>query len=91
MNFNKGDIVVCLPGFDTSDYGAYKGGSGYKDGKMCAITSDIFSDSIIWPANGGGIHSQAVRLTTEHESKAYHEGIRYLKDVPIPELKYEIF
>ena len=91
--YKAGDIVVCLPGFNT-----YKetilgsgAGSGYEEGRMVNVLK-YDENYIVWPAPAGsGIFKHALRLATEHEIKYYKEGVRYLKDVPVPELTYEIF
>lgn len=94
--YKKDDIVVCLLEFDNTDTSPTKGGSGYEKGRLCKIyrTSSYQDSTILWPDHGGGIHVQAVRLATENEIKAYTEGIRNLKDVPVSESiinNYSIF
>lgn len=91
--YSKDEIIVCLPGFTTSDTGTDKGGSGYKEGKICKV-SDSNSSDIVWPREGNGIYIQATRKALDHEIQAYDEGIRSIVDLKIPEQivnNYSIF
>lgn len=68
-SFKEDDYVVCLPGFNTSDSGQYRGGSGYKENKIFKIKR--VSNGILWDYNDNGVWSQAVRLATPPEIVDY--------------------
>lgn len=81
--YKKGDIVVCLPGFDKLDDSSTRGGAGYIEGTMYEVQS---CNSIMWPTIGGrGVYKQAIRHAHEYEIKSYKEGIRHVSEVPKPE------
>ena len=70
MEFKKGDVVICTPGFDNGpDTSESSGGFGYEEGKVIKVMSvDVYTNSrfadkgaILWPDDdGGGIWSIAV-------------------------------
>lgn len=48
----KGDVLICLPGFDHTDDEKFGGGSGYEEGRIIVVgdVTDDFKDGlIIWP------------------------------------------
>jgi len=95
--YKEGDIIVCLPGFDTSDRTpGVSGGAGWKEGKMYKLRrmegEEIDGCGIIvWPDTGGcGIYSQACRPATSEEIEWYKKGNRNIEEMP-KILAYEIY
>lgn len=64
--YNKGDTIVCQPGFVRDDS---SGGAGYENGKVLTVdhltreNADNPDDIIYWPVGGGnGVYGRAVKL-----------------------------
>lgn len=70
MSYKVGDKVICLPGFNTD--GDWKseqsGGGGWKEGKVLIInriSPNNGHNEVLWPKEGRGVFSQAVKLHIE--------------------------
>lgn len=59
----KGDVVICIPGFNNSGHGVPNyGGAGYIEGDVFTIAEISESDGIVWPKNRCGVFIFAVKL-----------------------------
>jgi hypothetical protein len=47
----KGDVLICLPGFNNTDHEKFGGGSGYEEGRIIVVgsTEEHNDGLIIWP------------------------------------------
>jgi len=87
-DIKPGDILVCLPGFTTSDYANLSkknvsdaGGAGYEDGLMGKANAERDND-IQWNFKGGnGVHARALRKATDLEKSAFEKGIKNINDI----------
>jgi len=61
--------AVCLPGFNTSDRGEFKGGCGYEEDLLFKISGTYECDNEIIATGvpDGGIWARALRPATEWE------------------------
>lgn len=82
------DIVVCKPGFNTTDSGYLKGGIGYIEGQILKISSFTSSGNIVWSKNQErGVWKQAVRKATEREILEFtNKGISNISEMPKEEI-----
>ena len=80
MDFKKGDIVVCLPGFSTLDKdegGKIRGGAGYKDGKIFKIETISTNGTILWPAEIDQVSSSRMGIWIHAVRPAYATEIAW--------------